>query len=99
LTATCISAALVLAGCDAAADANRAAQRAADEAAARALSAGDARATDALMEQVKNAPDIEQLVRDLKSRADKGVLVQNTADKDLTDAISKLKDGIALDPS
>src|SRR5205814_5370360 len=97
-----IAAGLFLAGCDAAADANRAAQRASEEAAKRSLSAGDARATEALMDQVKSAPDIEALVRDLKSRADKagtGILVQNTADKDLSDAISKLKEGITLDPS
>src|SRR5438045_2185218 len=69
LTAACIAAGLFLAGCDAAADANRAAQRAADDAAKRSLSAGDPRATDALIEQVKNAPDVDALVASLKSKA------------------------------
>src|SRR5881628_1059133 len=89
LTAACIAAGLFLAGCDAAADANRAAQRTSEEAAKRSLSAGDPRATD-----------VDALVASLKSKAGAtGILVQNTADKDLADAINKLKEGIALDPS
>jgi len=95
---------MVLTGCDSASENNRAALRAADEASRRTASAGTPHATDALMEQVAKAPNIDDLKRTLESRAKSNdkladVLVQHDEATDLRDAVKKLQDGINLDPT
>lgn len=89
LTAACLGAAMLLAGCDSS-NPDMQAQVAANEAARQAASAGQLRATEKLESEAGGDPDAleKQVAQDLQ-RGGKDYLVQRAAADDLKDAVAK----------
>jgi len=99
LAAACVAAGMLLAGCDSSSSTSTA-QNATDDAAGRAVSAGEPRATDKLMDAASG--DLKALQNTLESKVKSGstisdYVVQNGADKDLDAAIKQLQGAITTD--
>jgi hypothetical protein len=91
LAAACIVATLGLTACDAAVETAREAQRDADQAARIAGSAGQPRASDALIEKVAETPLSERDTLDKQIGTGGNYITQESAEKDLLKASEKIR--------